>query len=1391
MNSFKKIGLLIIVFVITFIVLTFNTVNAAANEVDIKPVDIYNATNTYEYKYDEKILGYEPNSNDYRKIEYNNSRRYNFNAQNKNAVESGEARITILTHGLGSNPSDWSNDGNGNFSYTSDSLITRLYNMVDSYVYWMYFKKPDEETKEHNSLLEYEYTLHDITNQMSSAVENEPFKRTTSTSIVDVSKHIIIVFDAVDSLSTNDYIYSQFNFGISEILYQYKKLNNDILPKLNLIGHSRGGVTNMQYALDHPALIDSMYSLGTPYCGSTSASVDALLFDYAFGGPEGGEDDIIDETIYSQYINEWNDNYERYENINVLALGGYSTVNFLGYMCLSNPTKNMIKIKLKVDDNIAQAIVAMLDLLFLDIEKNYYSTENMLKEAYTSMLYKGFENIASEFNLSKYWIDDVVSILVNEIKFKLVNNKLKLVFENDVFVNLDSQLGYYDGSQLNDDTYDGYRGFRRISKCFTAFNCDINKTAKNLASIVHNLETRDTELLSYIISDIKLATKSFETYFISSNQVGLLAYTGNSSSNTLVLPSKINGKDVVEIGQNCFSGVTNVTSIVIPSTITKIHDSAFANCVNLAEINFESDSKLTYIGSNAFENCRSLSTIDLPISLNSFGDTPFAGSSIKIISSKSSYFPVENNTVYNINKTEVIYSPSCSSLTLPSSVLTIRNYAFQGNVNLDTINLTNVEKIGDYAFEGCINLTNINGNNVKKANKTAFLDTKWLEINDEAIIGSVLVEYKGDLSVYSIPDYIEYIAPSSFVSDELEIIYISNSVETIGNFAFIGAESLSDVYLLDICRFSVSYNSFNEGLNLYVAASDFSYYLNDLIYSDFNISTITQTVNLYIDGTLVDTIEVDYYENIPELPYLKKGYTIKYWLFNDKKYYVGNQLDILQPIIDLDAYSEPNVYKVYLEDYFEIYVTYGLFIPSNPSYGLSKVGYTFLGWYTSDNVCYINEYGTPSRKWNLDKDATLYAKWNPIKYSITYDLNGGTAGALLTVFMNNNSSYNIETNTIKLNYSPEKFGYKFRGWQDSSGNFVTQISKGTYGNIILKAIWYGDNYSVYSSSTSVSVTARYAVIQLPTTNFTSSCKISISGSCEQLYILTGNKNVIYNMYIQIQNIGRDFELYLNGVKMKAPTGCHGIEYNYSRYLNIHIKDSVSITGGNGAMTSFNGENGKDGINCYYITISGSGTIIVIGGNGANGSSGTNGTKGANGTKGPSGSFLSPKPGDSGQDGGNGTNGGNGGNGGYGIYAKYSISITGVSYTFTGGNGGNGGKGGNGGNGGNGASDTSTNIFNGVGEPGDGGDGGNGGSGGKGGNGGLGLNLSSYSSTQGLGGNGGTGGTGGDGGSGGSAGDYGSDGTPGDGGKGGSGGTGGSGYISGNVGSAGKPGSAGN
>jgi uncharacterized repeat protein (TIGR02543 family) len=126
----------------------------------------------------------------------------------------------------------------------------------------------------------------------------------------------------------------------------------------------------------------------------------------------------------------------------------------------------------------------------------------------------------------------------------------------------------------------------------------------------------------------------------------------------------------------------------------------------------------------------------------------------------------------------------------------------------------------------------------------------------------------------------------------------------------------------------------------------------------------------------------------------------------------------------------------------------------------SRTGYTFGGYYDAANgggTQYYTATMASARTW--DKTApntTLYAKWIPISYTITYNLNDGTNNA------GNPAAYTIEITTIAF-LAPTRTGYTFGGWYATdtfSGSALTTIPQGSSGAKTLYAKWAANSYSV-------------------------------------------------------------------------------------------------------------------------------------------------------------------------------------------------------------------------------------------------------------------------------------------------------------------------------------------
>ena len=187
----------------------------------------------------------------------------------------------------------------------------------------------------------------------------------------------------------------------------------------------------------------------------------------------------------------------------------------------------------------------------------------------------------------------------------------------------------------------------------------------------------------------------------------------------------------------------------------------------------------------------------------------------------------------------------------------------------------------------------------------------------------------------------------------------------------------------------------------------------------------------------------------------RSGYQFTGWTYN------GNKITEIDPAlldnITLVANWKAKTYSITYE------LDGGTNDPDNPtSYtiesdkitlkGATRKGYDFAGWYNDSSFSTI--VTTINR--GSHGDLVLYAKWTPVVYSITYNLDGGT-----------NSSNNPETYTIESAFcfaNATKQGYDFAGWFDENGNNVTSISVGTTGALVLTAHWTAikNNLSVTS-----------------------------------------------------------------------------------------------------------------------------------------------------------------------------------------------------------------------------------------------------------------------------------------------------------------------------------------
>ena len=188
---------------------------------------------------------------------------------NRTSVSSTDPQITVFTHGLGGSPAHWSNglqsnNGSG-FFYEEKSMIEQLRRSIESsqqnvVVY----------TVQTQTLVRDLQNLTKIAAQSQSVIEDNGVHGATSLQgkyselifspsatrkinlverptgnyvnniikhkldNVDISKHIILIFEANHPNDSNDFVYAQFEYILDCISYQYRQLAG-ILPTYNTL----------------------------------------------------------------------------------------------------------------------------------------------------------------------------------------------------------------------------------------------------------------------------------------------------------------------------------------------------------------------------------------------------------------------------------------------------------------------------------------------------------------------------------------------------------------------------------------------------------------------------------------------------------------------------------------------------------------------------------------------------------------------------------------------------------------------------------------------------------------------------------------------------------------------------------------------------------------------------------------------------------------------------------------------------------------------------------------------------------------------------------------------------------------------------------------------------
>ena len=284
---------------------------------------------------------------------------------------------------------------------------------------------------------------------------------------------------------------------------------------------------------------------------------------------------------------------------------------------------------------------------------------------------------------------------------------------------------------------------------------------------------------------------------------------------------------VTRIGKSVFFGCSGLTNVTIPNSVTDIGYDAFYGCSGLTSVTIPDS--VTSIGGYAFYDCSGLTSLTIPDSVTSIGSAAFSGcnglTSVTIPQRVCS------------SKLSTVFSDSYQSITnvvISDKVTSIEAYAFSGcgglmsiavgadnsmyksvnglllskdgtalihGVNGEVVIPNGVTSIGDYAFDCCSGLTGVTiPGSVTNIGNGAFSGCSGLTsvtIPDSVTsIGSGAFDNCSRLTSVTIPDSVTSIGDYVFYNcSGLTSVVIPEGVTSIGGYAFYNCSGLASVVI--------------------------------------------------------------------------------------------------------------------------------------------------------------------------------------------------------------------------------------------------------------------------------------------------------------------------------------------------------------------------------------------------------------------------------------------------------------------------------------------------------------------------------------------------------------------------------------------------------------------
>lgn len=305
---------------------------------------------------------------------------------------------------------------------------------------------------------------------------------------------------------------------------------------------------------------------------------------------------------------------------------------------------------------------------------------------------------------------------------------------------------------------------------------------------------------------------SVDGVLFNKDKTELIAFPRSKSVEGYQIPDTVK-----KIGGNAFRNREDLTSIVIPESVTCIGNYAFTG-TNLTSITIPDS--VRYIGAYAFNNCKELTDVKIGSGVTVIGAAAFDG--------------CENLT---------------GTISIPDSTFRIENRAFANCSRIITLNMgSHVKYIGSEAFTGCQGISDVTlPDTLRNIGEAAFYECTGLS---KVVIpkGITMIREK---AFYGCTGITELELPEGLLAVDREAFYYVSVKDLVIPYG---------VKCLGCSAFRYDQGDLGEDRGAYESTTEKPY-------RNFNSITVPETITVgYIDAKNADVIFIGKQESYNELP---------------------------------------------------------------------------------------------------------------------------------------------------------------------------------------------------------------------------------------------------------------------------------------------------------------------------------------------------------------------------------------------------------------------------------------------------------------------------------------------------------------------------------------------